>query len=110
MSQNETTQSASAPILDARRRRIVYRANHRGTHETDLLIGGFVAPRIATMSEDELDALEAVMELQDADLTDWLMGRAPIPTEKDSPMLQRLLADANDPARQAAIRGPRQIP
>jgi len=110
MSQNETTSPSAQAPLDARRRRIVYRANHRGAHETDILIGGFVAPRINTLSDAELDALEAVMDLPDADLTDWLTGRAPIPPEKDSPMLRRILDDANDPARQAALRGPRQVP
>ncbi len=76
--------------LDPRRRRLLYRATHRGTHEADLLIGGFVAPRIAALSEAELEALEAVMELPDADLADWLCGRRPIPTELDSAMLRRL--------------------
>ncbi|MBB2201733.1 FAD assembly factor SdhE [Gluconacetobacter tumulisoli] len=93
--------------LDPRRRRIYYRATHRGTHETDILIGGFVAPRLAGMSDAELDALEAVMDLPDADLADWLSGRRPVPAELDSPMMQAILADANDPARQAAIRGER---
>ncbi len=31
------------------------------------------------MSEAELDALEALMELPDAELADWLTGRLPIP-------------------------------
>ncbi|MBV1832489.1 MULTISPECIES: FAD assembly factor SdhE [Novacetimonas] len=93
--------------LDPRRRRIYYRAVHRGTHETDVLIGGFVAPRLATMTDAELDALEEVMELPDADLADWLSGRRPIPPEVDTPMMRAILADANDPARLAAIRGPK---
>jgi antitoxin CptB len=75
---------------ETRRRRILFRATHRGTHETDLLIGGFVAPRLATFTPEELDALEEVMELPDADLADWLTGRLPIPAEADSPMLRRI--------------------
>ncbi len=80
--------------LDARRRRILFRATHRGTHETDLLIGGFVSPRIAAFSAEELDALEELMELPDIDLADWLMGRRPVPAECDTPMLQAVLAAA----------------
>jgi antitoxin CptB len=76
--------------IDTRRRRILFRANHRGTHENDLLIGGFVAPRIATFTDAELDALEEIMELPDADLADWLTGRLPTPPEADSPMLRRI--------------------
>ena len=81
-------------VLDPRRRRILFRATHRGTHETDLLIGGFVSPRIAGFSDTELDALEELMELPDVDLADWLMGRRPIPADCDTPMLQAVLAAA----------------
>lgn len=77
--------------LETRRRRLLFRATHRGTHETDLLLGGFVAKRIAAMSEPDMDALEEVMELPDADLADWLTGRLPIPPAVDSPMLQAIL-------------------
>ena len=65
--------------LDARRRRLLFRATHRGTTETDRLIGGFVEPRLASFDEATLDALEALMELPDVDLADWLTGRRPIP-------------------------------
>ncbi len=77
-----------------RRRRLLFRATHRGTHETDLLIGGYVTPRLETFTEVELDALEEVMELPDVDLADWLTGRRPIPPEADSPMMRALLAAA----------------
>ena len=76
--------------LDARRRRLLFRANHRGTHETDLLVGGYVAPRIHSFSDAEIDALEEVLELPDTDLADWLIGRRPIPRELDSPMLRAM--------------------
>lgn len=77
---------------DARRRRLLFRARHRGTHETDLLVGGFVAAEIATMDEADLDALEAVLELPDVDLFDWLTGRRPVPAELGSPLLERMVA------------------
>jgi antitoxin CptB len=76
--------------LDVRRRRLLFRATHRGTHETDILVGGFVAARIDTLTPAEMDALEQVMELPDTDLADWLTGRLPVPDEVASPMLLRL--------------------
>lgn len=82
-------ETASAD-LDTRRRRILFRATHRGTYENDILIGGFVRARLATFSESELDALEAVMELPDAALADWLTGRAPIPAAHDGAMLRAM--------------------
>lgn len=77
-----------------RRRRLLFRANHRGTHECDLLIGGYVARRIDSLTAAEMDALEEVMELPDSDLADWLTGRLPIPPHADSPMLRAIRAAA----------------
>jgi len=84
--------------LDARRRRILFRATHRGTYENDLLVGGFVRARIAAFTEAELDALEEVMELPDADLADWLTGRRAIPAAQNSAMLQAIRAAAQGTA------------
>jgi antitoxin CptB len=78
------------PELDSRRRRLVFRANHRGTHENDLLIGGFVEKRIGEFSDAELDELEEIIELSDVDLAEWLTGRQPIPPSHDTPMLRRM--------------------
>jgi antitoxin CptB len=89
----EPTQQDPKP-LDNRRRRLVFRAQHRGTYENDLLIGDFVKTRIATMTEPELDELEQVMEHLDTDLADWLTGRRPVPPHADTPMLQRIRAAA----------------
>lgn len=76
--------------LDSRRRRIIFRAQHRGTYENDLLVGDFVKANIAAMTEAELDDVEAVMEFPDAELADWLTGREPIPAHADSLMLRRI--------------------
>ncbi len=81
--------------LDPRRRRILFRATHRGTQETDRLVGGYVAPRLSTMTDPELDAIEAVMDLPDVDLADWLMGRLPIPPGDHAALLQTMRADAS---------------
>ena len=89
-------EAANTPApLDARRRRILFRANHRGMHEADLLIGGYVSPRIAAFTHAELDALEEIMEFVDADLVDWLLGRAAVPEGRRSPMLRAMLDAAH---------------
>jgi antitoxin CptB len=76
--------------LDPRRRRLLYRATHRGTKENDLLIGGFVARRISLLSEEDMEALERLLELPENDLADWLTGRRSIPPEADAPMLREI--------------------
>jgi antitoxin CptB len=82
------------PDLDTRRRRLVFRANHRGTKEADLMIGGFVARHVAGFDEAALDELEALLELPDVDLADWLTGRRAPPEEIATPLFRRMLAEA----------------
>jgi len=87
------TDMSDTPDIDPRRRRLVFRALHRGTKEADLMIGGFVARHIATFTEAELAEIEAVLAHWDVDLADWLSGRRPIPPEADTPMLRRMAAE-----------------
>jgi antitoxin CptB len=75
---------------ETRRRRLLFRATHRGTYENDLIIGGFVKAHLTELTETDLDGLEAVMEMPDTDLADWLTGRSPIPAEEETPMLRRM--------------------
>jgi antitoxin CptB len=81
----------SDPPRDARRRRALFRATHRGTHETDLLVGGYVAKHIDRFTVAELDALEALLDLPDPDLADWLTGRRALPDDA-APMLRAMRA------------------
>jgi antitoxin CptB len=77
--------------LATRRRRLLFRATHRGTHENDLMIGGFVRAHLASFGPDELDALETLLEWPETDLADWLTGRRPLPDDAP-PMLVRMRA------------------
>lgn len=56
------------------------------------MIGGFVRAHYDSLTEADVDALEAVMEMPDTDLADWLTGREPIPPEEETPMLLRMRA------------------
>lgn len=79
---------------ETRRRRILFRATHRGSHETDILIGGFVRARLADFTAAEMDDLEEIMELPDTALADWLTGRRPIPEDVNSAILRAIKAAA----------------
>jgi antitoxin CptB len=79
------------PGTDPRRRRLLYRATHRGTFENDLLLGGFVRDHLDVFTEDDLVALETLMDWPDVDLADWLTGRRPIPDDAPA-MLKRIRA------------------
>lgn len=83
---------SESDALDIRRRRLVFRATHRGTFENDLMIGGFVRANLDGFDAAELDALEALLELPDTNLADWLTGRRPIPD--DAPAMLRRIREA----------------
>jgi len=78
--------------LDARRRRIHFRAWHRGMREMDLILGQFSDARIADLSEAELDEFETLMEEPDRDIFMWLTGEAETPKEFDTALLARIKA------------------
>ena len=51
--------------IETRRRRLLWRAMHRGMRELDLLLGGFVRMRLHEMSVTELAELEAIVASAD---------------------------------------------
>jgi antitoxin CptB len=91
-SHDDHTAEARGPTTpDVRRRRLLFRATHRGTFENDLMIGGFVRANLASLTDADMDALEALLEIPDVDLADWLTGRRPMPDDA-SPMMRRVRA------------------
>ena len=52
---------------------------HRGIKEMDLLLGGFAVRAVPSLTEHELDELEAIIDLPDPALLAWIMGEAPVP-------------------------------
>lgn len=67
--------------LEVRRKRLLYQASHRGTQESDLIVGGFARAHLGGFGAAELDRFEALIEVPDADLMDWLSGRSEAPAD-----------------------------
>lgn len=66
--------------LEARRRRAIFRAGHRGTKELDLILGRFAEARVMGMGEEQLAAFEAFLELPDPQIERWVvLGAADSP-------------------------------
>ncbi len=79
--------------MDDRRKRLLYRATHRGTKEADRIMGAFAKAHVGRLSEDELDCFEVLLDQNDVDLVDWITGLRPVPQLLDGPLLQRMIAD-----------------
>ncbi len=91
------------PDEDAvRRRKIGFRAWHRGTREMDLIMGRFADAELATLDAAALDSFEALMEQPDPDLYRWVSGEAPVPPDVDAAFLARI-RDFHD--KTGALRG-----
>lgn len=78
--------------LDPRRRKLLFRAWHRGMRETDLIMGRFADAEIGRLSEAELDEFERLIEVLDRDLLSWITGEAEVPENYDSAVFRRLKA------------------
>jgi antitoxin CptB len=92
MSEDQPAEAAGLSENDIRRRRIRVRAWRRGMRELDILMGGFVDARIDSLNDAELDEIEALLDLPDAELLSWLAGGAPPPPERDTALLRAILA------------------
>ena len=85
-----TGSSRSSDGLDERRRRLLFRAWHRGTREADLIMGRFADAHIADLSEPELDAYEHLLDALETELLAWLTGGMAVPPEHDTAMFRRV--------------------
>jgi len=76
--------------LDVRRRRVLFRAWHRGIREMDLIMGRFADAAIGEMTDAELDEFERLIEVPDRDLFRWITGEIETPENYRSALLDRL--------------------
>jgi antitoxin CptB len=75
---------------EIRRRRVLFRAWHRGIREMDLLLGSFADATLGELGEEDLRAFEELLEVPDHDVFAWLTGQAPVPTPLDTPLFRQL--------------------
>jgi antitoxin CptB len=77
---------------EARLNRVRFRAWRRGFREADLILGPFADRHVPSMTAEELDRFEALLEQSDHDLYGWILGSIPAPSEFDDDFLARLRA------------------
>ena len=82
--------------LEKRRKRLLYQANHRGTQESDLVIGGFARAHLDRFEDGDLDRFEGLISVTDADLMDWISGRTEPPPEHRHAILALMIDFKND--------------
>jgi antitoxin CptB len=79
----------SSEGLDERRRRLLFRAWHRGMREVDLITGRFADAHIARLSDAELDDFERLMDVPEPDLLAWVLG-GDTPPDHDTALFRKM--------------------
>ena len=77
---------------ESRRKRLLFRSWHRGTREADLILGSFAEAHLGGFDGAQLDRFEALLEVPDAEVFDWLGSRAVPPPEHDHDVTRLLLS------------------
>ena len=89
---NMTGSTLATENLDPRRRKLLFRAWHRGMREMDLILGQYADEYIVGFTDEQLNEFEHILEVLDRDLLKWVTGESPIPVEYDTPLFRDIVA------------------
>ncbi|MCL7999141.1 succinate dehydrogenase assembly factor 2 [Brucella sp. 21LCYQ03] len=87
-----TGSTLAAGNLDVRRRKLLFRAWHRGMREMDLILGQYADQYLPEFTDEQLDEFEQLLEVLDRDLLKWVTGECPTPEEHDTPLFRDIIA------------------
>ncbi len=73
-----------------RRKRLGFRAWHRGMKEVDLVLGPFADAHLEQMDETGLEAFEMLLNVPDHDLYDWLCERRTPPARYRTKLYEQI--------------------
>lgn len=76
--------------MDEVLRALKYRAEHRGTREADLLIGGFFEAHHANWDAHDRALFAALLMETDVDIMAWAIGRQTAPVRYEGAMMDAL--------------------
>lgn len=84
--------ASSEDDLAIRRKRALYRAQHRGTKEMDWMLGRYAAAKLDTMTGDELALMEGLLEAADPNINSWLIEPQSCPEAAFDPLIADIRA------------------
>lgn len=65
-------------LIENKRRRLIFRSDHRGTKEMDIILGSFARAHVPDFTEEELSEFDTLLSNNDPDLYNWI-------TKKEAP-------------------------
>ncbi len=78
--------------IEVRRRKLAFRSARRGFRELDLYMQQFVEAHLEGFDTRQLDQFEAVLDIPDQHVFDWIMGRGEPAQNLRSEVLDLLLS------------------
>ncbi|MDH5722538.1 MAG: succinate dehydrogenase assembly factor 2 [Alphaproteobacteria bacterium] len=61
--------------IENKRKQLIFRSNHRGTKEMDLIMGGYASANVPDFTIDELQDYEFLLTQNDPDLYNWITDK-----------------------------------
>ena len=78
-------------ILENKRKRLIFRSDHRGTKEMDLILGNFARKYVPRFNEEELEQFDEILCESDPDLYNWCTGKEKLPANKLNGVFEKLI-------------------
>lgn len=78
--------------IQTKRKRLIFRAWHRGTREMDLLLGSFADTHVPGFAEDQLAQFDELLRENDPDIYGWYTGREDPGAALKGPVLDLFMA------------------
>ncbi len=73
--------------LTVRRKQLLFRSEHRGMREMDMILSTFGRKYLNQLDAEGLDSYEILLKYGDNDLYAWISGQEDVPEEYRSPVL-----------------------
>jgi len=77
---------------ETRLKRLRFRAWRRGFREADLILGPFADSHASSLTLEEVEAFETLLDLPDHDVYGWIVGSAPAPAPYETVLIARIRA------------------
>ncbi len=72
-------------------KKLLFRAWHRGTRESDLLMGRFAEAFLPEFTDAEVELFALLLEESDPDIYDWITARTALPEGVLKPILEKMI-------------------
>jgi len=81
--------------LETYKKKIIFKASHRGSKEMDILLGNFIKKYIELFNENELGLFSAILDCDDDDIYQWILGKKEIPSQHSNRVFALLINNTN---------------